>query len=454
MLNRQDLSVAGKRAGLKSELSGDDETTRSGLFYDSIRIIKEMREHDRRCNGRTGIAVRPRCAIFENVPGAFSSNGGDDFRCVLEELARVEDSSAIIPRPTRDGWTTAGAILGGGVSTRYSIAYRVLDAQFWGVPQRRRRVFVVADFAGESAPKVLFVRGGLQGSATQSREERKGTSSNPQECVDKTRESIPIDNHPSDSRMSLSPDIVPTLSAQMGTGGNNGPMLAEPIVYGFDPGATRDAAQYIHENISNTLVNGTCPGHHKGVCCPSYSVELGAESRVGGHWNEEVAPTLRANAGDNQPHVVAAFLAENGSKARGIGYEEEVSPTIKTDGVPSVLCQEPIYALQGNFVDRETNCNGKGWRVDKAFTLDTVDRQAVCHKEPITFTTGDFTQIDVDKASTLMCRDYKDPQCVMLWNGEQIAPTLTARNAGGAQRMPDKDNSNCVLIKESEALDE
>ena len=138
----QDLSVAGKRAGLEGE--------RSGLFMEQIRIIKEMRKADEE-RGRADQFIRPRYMVWENVPGAFTSNNGEDFRCVLEETARIVDKNAVIPRP--DGkWTPSGCILGAG----WSIAWRVHDAQFWGVPQRRRRICLVADFNGYTAPSILF----------------------------------------------------------------------------------------------------------------------------------------------------------------------------------------------------------------------------------------------------------------------------------------------------------
>ena len=146
----QDLSVAGKREGLAG--------ARSGLFMEQIRIVKEMRARERR-NGKTDVDIRPRYMVWENVPGAFSSNKGEDFRVVLEETARVADANAVIPRPEGGKWTTSGCIVADG----WSIAWRVLDAQFWGVPQRRRRITLVADFGGLTAPEILFVRKSVSG---------------------------------------------------------------------------------------------------------------------------------------------------------------------------------------------------------------------------------------------------------------------------------------------------
>lgn len=154
----QDLSVAGQRAGLKGE--------RSGLFMEAVRIIKEMRENAIRTNQ----PVRPRYAVWENVPGAYSSNKGEDFRVVLEELCEVVDREVSIPRPAKGKWERAGAIVGNVASgERYSVAWRTLDAQYWGVPQRRRRIWLVADFGGESAPEILFKREGLRWDFAESR---------------------------------------------------------------------------------------------------------------------------------------------------------------------------------------------------------------------------------------------------------------------------------------------
>lgn len=127
----QDLSVAGKREGLSG--------ARSGLFMEFIRIVGEMR------NATSN--QYPRFIIWENVPGAFSSNKGQDFRAVLEKITEAE-----IPMPHTGRWATAGMVRGG----KCEVAWRVLDAQYWGVPQRRRRIFLVADFAGQRAGEILF----------------------------------------------------------------------------------------------------------------------------------------------------------------------------------------------------------------------------------------------------------------------------------------------------------
>lgn len=154
----QDLSVAGKRQGLSG--------ARSGLFMDQIRIIKEAREESAK-HGRTGSDIRPRFMVWENVPGAFSSNKGEDFRAVLEETIRIADPEAPdVPLPVGGKWPLADCWYGDG----WSVAYRVLDAQFWGVPQRRRRIAFVADFGGHAAPEILFVRKGVSGDSEQSRE--------------------------------------------------------------------------------------------------------------------------------------------------------------------------------------------------------------------------------------------------------------------------------------------
>ena len=162
----QDMSVAGKRAGMKHTKKGAEEITRSGLFYEAIRIIREMRKVT---NGKY-----PTFAVWENVPGAFSSNKGEDFRCVLQEITEVIREDVTVPRPDGGKWNHAGEIVGDG----FNFAWRVLDAQYWGVPQRRKRIYLVADFGGRRAAEILFKQDSVRGNFASSGAEREGDSRN------------------------------------------------------------------------------------------------------------------------------------------------------------------------------------------------------------------------------------------------------------------------------------
>ena len=150
------MSIAGNREGIKHITIGSNETTQSGLFIEAIRVIKEMRLAT---NG-----VYPRYAVWENVCGAFNSNKGEDFRTVLEEFIRISEPNAVMPKVPKAGWAYADCISGNG----WSIAYRTFDAQYWGVPQRRRRIYLVADFRGGRAKEILFEQEGLRGHTAQS----------------------------------------------------------------------------------------------------------------------------------------------------------------------------------------------------------------------------------------------------------------------------------------------
>lgn len=194
----QDMSVAGGRAGLKGG--------RSVLFMEYVRVVKEMR----RKHGK------PRYMVWENVPGAFSSNGGRDFQCVLGEIAGVAEGRISIPEPPGGKWKPAGAVLGNG----WSMAWRVLDAQYWGVPQRRKRIWLVADFDGSTAGEILFKRKGLRWDIAPRRKEREETSrktahgtGNP---VGGDGEIYLIENHAQDCRTGIiENNIVPALVGRM-----------------------------------------------------------------------------------------------------------------------------------------------------------------------------------------------------------------------------------------------
>lgn len=212
----QDMSLAGRREGLNGN--------RSGLFHQAIRVASEMRK-------ATGEKY-PRYMIWENVPGAFSSNHGADFREVLQEIVNVSTDERIhVPLPSR--WRNAGLILGNG----FSIAWRVFDSQYWGVPQRRKRIYLVADLTGERAGEILFESEGMPWNPPACFRKREKPSGCTGECPETTvgnqclREDashppIVIENHPTDSRVRISDDgICQTLTERMGTGGGNVPLL-------------------------------------------------------------------------------------------------------------------------------------------------------------------------------------------------------------------------------------
>lgn len=212
----QDLSVAGKRKGLKHEANGDEETTRSGLFLEAVRIIREMREETH--------GVYPRFALWENVPGAFSSNGGEDFRTVLEQLIQIPEPDAVMPPVPKGGWAYADCYIGDG----WSLAYRVLDAQFWGVPQRRRRIYLVADFGGQRAGEILFKREGLRGYFETGRTPWEGAAGDAESGAgadDCEGTGIGLDLY----NFSVSGDSAVTLNANSGQSANHaGPTVAVP----------------------------------------------------------------------------------------------------------------------------------------------------------------------------------------------------------------------------------
>ena len=258
----QDLSIAGLRKGFDGE--------RSVLFLDQTRIVKEMRAEDER-RGNTGVDIRPRYMVWENVHGTFTSNEGEDFRCVLQETARIADENAVIPRPPKGKWTNAGCIMGDG----WSIAWRVHDAQYWGttdkpLPQRRRRVSLVADFGGQSAPEILFVRKSLSGYSESGKETRKRAASDAKRSLGATdckgmtditaqylfQPVFSVENHPNDSRVDIKEDgIVQALTGRMGTGGGNVPLVMSLDRASFNQGKNAQFDIGIDENgIAHTVV--------------------------------------------------------------------------------------------------------------------------------------------------------------------------------------------------------
>lgn len=319
----QDLSIAGKRAGLAG--------ARSGLFMEQVRIVKEMREHDRK-SGRTGDMVRPRFMVWENVPGAFSSNKGRDFAAVLEEVIRIAEPEAPDIEVPEKGWPTWGGYHD-EVGGRWSVAWRVHDAQYWGVPQRRRRISVVADFGGDTAGEILFERKSVSGHPAESGAARERLAGNAESGAsyavrirggcDRGGKGALVQTEKSGTLFEATPInlMVATRCKALGRG------------TGFGVGEPGDPAN----TISSAHSHGVFVSEEQAPICMA-TQQGGAEVR-----SDDRAPTLTASAG----------MSGN---------------------------NQPVICIQGNAIDRAdtAGCNGKGWKEDVCYTLNTIDRPAVC----------------------------------------------------------------------------
>lgn len=481
----QDMSIAGRREGL--------DGSRSSLFYEAVRIVKEMRC---KTNGRY-----PRYIIWENVPGAFSSNKGADFQSVLEEVCSVKGYEIHTPRPER--WPTAGEI----VADDFSLAWRVFDAQYWGVPQRRKRIYLVADFAGGSAGKILFESEGVSGYTPQgfrswqgaARASKKGSGAAGCVCL----------NDQGGNRMDVTDGVTCTLRAEA----HHPPCVMESAGFCTEHSAHSRSIGY-EEETSPTLRAGTVPA----AVYENHS----QDTRYTGPL--ETAPTVNATygmGGNNQPFVVETPKTlkirsgcEGGSK--GALIQENKSATLgcnndQTVFVPKVygICSKQSHAMQSDnphsgFYEADTSrcldrgggnpsCNqggmavvavqgsmigrsdkngpqGSGVNEDVSFTLDATDRHAVAYGidratynmgrnakfglgieeelEPTIvakgpgavaycMTTGSYTQALEEQSPTLMARDYKDPPVVNETEPDYIVRRLTPTECARLQGFPD-----------------
>lgn len=445
----QNMSIAGRREGL--------DGSRSSLFYEAVRIVKEMR-----CatDGRY-----PRYIVWENVPGAFSSNKGADFQSVLEEICSVKGYEIDPARPER--WANAGEI----VADDFSLAWRVFDAQYWGVPQRRKRIYLVADFAGGSAGKILFESEGVSGYTPQGFRPWQGVAGAFAEgagasgCV--------CLNDQGGSRIDVTEDVAATLRAE-----NHG---HPPCVMGAAGFCTEHSAQArgigYGEETSPTLRAGTVPA----AVYENHS----QDTRYIGPL--ETAPTVNATygmGGNNQPFVVetpktlkirsgcegggkGALIQDNKSATLGCNndqtlfvpkvygicskdsnamksenpksgfYEAETSRCLDANG-GNPTCNQggmAVVALQGSMIGRadKNGPQGSGVNEDVSFTLDVVDRHAVAY----CMTTGTYTQTLEEQSPTLMARDYKDPPVVNETEPEYIVRRLTPTECARLQGFPD-----------------
>ena len=328
----QDLSIAGKRAGLAG--------ARSGLFMEQVRIVKEMREADKR-NGRTGDMVRPRYLVWENVVGAFSSNKGKDFAAVLEEIIKIVEPEAPGIEVPEKGWPTWGGYHD-EVGGRWSVVWRTHDAQYWGVPQRRRRISVVADFGGDTASEIQFDSKSLPGDIAESGEAGEGFAEaaesgfNPAVARSLTARA---DGSPCADR---GPNIVCSPHQGGCDGGGKGALVqtekSGTLGTGNDqtifqscitPWDCQSKRIFDTNGKSPTLQGGIGGGVNNPAIFCMATQQGGAELRT-----DDRAPTLTAAAGmsgNNQPVVCAGFKLGNSEQARSIGYQEELSPTLNAE---------------------------------------------------------------------------------------------------------------------------
>ena len=341
----QDLSIAGKRAGLAG--------ARSGLFMEQVRIVKEMREADKR-NGRTGDMVRPRYLVWENVVGAFSSNQGKDFTAVLEEIIKIVEPEAPGIEVPEKGWPTWGGYHD-EVGGRWSVAWRTHDAQYWGVPQRRRRISVVADFGGDTAHEILFDRKSVSGDIAESGAAGEGFAEAAESGFNPAGGDCMTAWDCQSKRIFDTNGKSPTLQGGVGGGVNNPAIFAAiPI----NDKATRwqgGGESRNHDGSGNGLGIGkegdpsptlTAGDRHGVMCMTPWDAQ---SQRV--YDGNGVSPTLssRENSGLNREAVLCAgFKAGQGAQAGGIGYSEEVSPTLAaaprgTNQTPAVVALDMTH---------------------------------------------------------------------------------------------------------------
>lgn len=365
----QDLSVAGKRAGLAGE--------RSGLFMEQVRIVKEMRENEIR-NGRPAELVRPRYMVWENVPGAFSSNRGKDFAAVLEETARIACPDApAVPVPAK-GWPKAGCLAGMGANGPFSIAWRVHDAQFWGVPQRRKRIALVADFGGLSAPEILFERAGLRGNF-------EAGSAAGKELAGGTAPGV---------------GGAGTVRMRAGCEGGGGKGALVQKEKSGALGCNNDQAVYCLKGNAvdrDTAQNGRWENKEVSFTLDATDRHgIAVLNGMGGPREgvtENVTGTLRARAKGDGPVVAAGFRHKQSGGAGGIGWQKEAAPTLAAEQLFSVYDArgngdgKTVPCCTGDHENRVTDytalCIGNGQTnnatiAEQANTLDTMhDQQAV-----------------------------------------------------------------------------
>lgn len=394
----QDMSIAGKREGL--------DGSRSNLFREQIRIVKEMRESDK-ASGRRGMEVRPRYMVWENVPGAFSSSRGEDFRCVLEEICRVADAEVSIPRPPKNKWSNSGTIMGDG----YSVAWRVLDAQYWGVPQRRKRIYLVADFGGRSAPEILFEQNSLRGDTKESSKERKDTATSAEddsyksdgannECLNNSIKAFHITQDP--ISMKISPCLTQGNS-------NTGQATIGVVIPVMDK-----ASRYKSQKTANGFVVG-----------------------------DENAPAYTLTTADK--HSIAysidrAAFNQGVNAKYNIGIAKDIAQTIVAKG-PGAVAHE-TYAMQSF---GEYKHSGKASSIKQRDFKDATDLVVVFEPGTVSRVGGHY--YEDGKAGTIRAKLGDNQQTII---NDYIVRRLTPTECGRLQGFPDGWTDNLAIAEPTE----
>lgn len=419
-LVRQDLSIAGKRAGLAG--------ARSGLYMEQIRIIKEMRERDRRM-GRTGEFVRPRYMVWENVPGAFSSNGGKDFAAVLEEAIRIAEPEAPDIEVPEKGWNTWGGYhdeMGG----RWSVTWRVLDAQHWGVPQRRRRIALVADFGGDTAWEILFERQSMSGYPAESGAAWEGPASGAES------------------------GSAYAVRIRGGCDGGGKGALVQTEKSGTIKAGNDQTIFCLQGNAIDRADTAECNGKgwkedvyytlntidRPAVCAgPDCLTPWDCQSkRV--YSEAGVMPTLQAgeNSGQNQEAVLCAgFKLGNSEQARSIGYAEEQAPTLNAEcggNKPAVLC---LNDQGGSMMGVSHDVSGT-LRAQEHGHQPAVIAFAQNQREEVRDVGGKAVSLAAEAGmhcQTFVALDMSHA-CDVIRDCGEVAPSLQARMGTGGKQIP------------------
>lgn len=455
----QDMSIAGKRDGLSG--------SRSSLFYEAVRIIKEMRC---KTDGKY-----PRFIVWENVPGAFSSNKGEDFRAVLEEVCKIKDESVSVPKPNK--WNTAGRILGDG----YSVAWRQFDAQFWGVPQRRKRIYLVADFADWCAGKILFESEGLSGYSKTSISSWQGSAATVRESTENAGINLMFENHGQDARYTGPLDVSQTVLSTYGTGGNNQPFIVEDMK-SFDvrltSEGTRNARNNVYETDTSRTIDtgGNSPDSNQGGVavvaygiCSKDSNSMKSANPKSGFYKANTSRTIDGNGGNpscNQGGI--AVIEGNGTRPshKGDGYKEsdimytlnateqhavafaDVHATLSANDGPKGPSSQMLGTPEENFVGEPSYGIGRpamnqGYNAKFSFqieeevepTIVAAGASGVAHPIYCTSKSSFHTIAEENLAGTLVATDYKDPPIVN--EPRYIVRRLTPTECARLQGFPD-----------------